>query len=62
MMSFAESQFERKGVTDSHTVFPVQHEGNAASDVCIERERDQVEHVSVVFAWVIFLLDIKIQM
>ena len=45
-----DTQLDGKGVTYAHTILAVEHEGNAASNICVEGKRNQVEHSTVVFA------------
>ena len=45
-----QAELERERVADAHAVFAIEHERDRARDVGVERQRDQVEHVAVVFA------------
>ena len=62
MVRFRQSQLERERIADAHAVFAVEHERDRASDVRIERQRDQVEHVAVVLGRLAFGRRVEIQM
>ncbi len=62
VVGFRESQLERERIADAHAIFAVEHERDGASNVGIERQRDQVEHVAVVLGRLSFRRRVEIQM
>jgi hypothetical protein len=61
VVRLGQTKLQRERVTDAHTVFTVQHERDRARDIRIEHQRDQVEHVAVVFGRIPFVRRIKVQ-
>ena len=49
MVRLRQAQLEWERVGNAHAVLAIEHEGDRARDVRIERQRDQIEHRAVVF-------------
>ena len=60
MVGTVDAKLDGKGVTYAHTILAVEHEGNAASNICVKGKRNQVEHGTVVFARVAFGMSIEV--
>ena len=50
VMGTLDAELDGEGVADAHAVLAVEHEGDAAGDVRIKRQRDEVEHGAVILA------------
>ena len=61
VMGTLDAELDGEGVADAHAVLAVEHEGDAAGDVRIKRQRDEVEHGAVILAGVALGMGIELE-
>ena len=56
-----DAELNGERIADAHAVLPIEHEGDAACDVRIERQRDEVEHRAIVISGITLGIGVELE-